>query len=125
MLKELDDYDWGEAFGYAGEPGHYGAGEGGTNVDPVPGAQCKPLGFTREDVAIILAMEAGENDGANWVCAGQLRDGRWFFLSAGCDYTGWDCRSGGNATVADTKEDLIRLGMGREDRLRLGLESAA
>lgn len=64
MLEELESYDWECAFN-----------EGGLD---------------REDVASIIAMEEGENDGANWIMIGKLKDGRYFWLSAGCDYTGWD-----------------------------------
>lgn len=122
MLKELEGYDWKEAFGYAGESGT--CASGGSRVDSVPGATCSNTPFTREDVVKILAISEGENDGPDWICAGRLKDGRWFFLAAGCDYTGWDCQAGGNATVANTKKDLIRLGIGVEHRARLGLKIA-
>lgn len=97
MLKELDSYDWKEAFGYAGEPGteacRVSRGETGPvpkGMSTLPGATVSTAPFTREDVVIILCMSEGENDGPPWVIAGALRDGRWFHLSAGCDYTGWD-----------------------------------
>ena len=35
-------------------------------------------------------MERQENLQRAWVIAGKTNDGRWFCLSAGCDYTGWD-----------------------------------
>ena len=59
-----DDYDWKEVFNYAN-------------------------GYTREDVAYIVARYDGYNDGDNWEMVGALKDGRWFYLTAGCDYTGW------------------------------------
>ncbi len=78
MLTELGSYDWQEVFkaeyatptavrGYAGS--------------------CET--FTREDVAEVLAMDEGENDGAEWVGVFRLTDGRWVAIRAGCDYTGW------------------------------------
>lgn len=73
-----------------------------------------------EDVAEVLAMEEGENDGANWLMVVKLKDGRYSFLSAGCDYTGWDCQAGGSSDEKATLEELIRMGMGQEDRDRLG-----
>lgn len=73
-----------------------------------------------EDVVEILAMNEGENDGANWLMVVKLNDGRYSFLSAGCDYTGWDCQAGGSSCEKDTLDELIRFGMGQEDRDRLG-----
>lgn len=46
--------------------------------------------FTRDDVAEIIAMAEGENDGAEWVGVFRLNDGRFAVLRAGCDYTGWE-----------------------------------
>ena len=89
MLKELDDYDWQEAFGYAGDPTACYSG-------PCKGVQSEEDeistdGFSREDVVKIYAMEEGENDEAPWRIYGKLKDKRYFYLEAGCDYTGWDC----------------------------------
>lgn len=78
MLAELNSYDWQEAFAYA-------------SPEPVIAGRkmdCSP--FTRDDVAAIHGIEEGENDGPSWIIYGLLDDGRWFFLEAGCDYTGWD-----------------------------------
>lgn len=63
--------------------------------------------------------EDGENDGEEWLCVGRLKDGRWFILSAGCDYTGWDCQSGGQASVAVSFETLRRKGITDEQARRL------
>jgi hypothetical protein len=93
MLSQLEGYDWQEAFAYAGEvrgEGEYGC-YGSANISEAiedSGVPCDP--FSREDVAEIVAMEDGENDGPDWIIVGRLNDGRWFSLSAGCDYTGWD-----------------------------------
>ncbi len=38
----------------------------------------------------VLASEEGENDGRDWAALFLMRDGRYCFLEAGCDYTGWD-----------------------------------
>ena len=71
MDPRLDDYDWCEAFKYAN-------------------------GFNREDVAEIIGMDTGEDDGADWVIACRLVDGRFAMLRAWWDYTGWDCQAGGS-----------------------------
>lgn len=78
MLKELVDFDWEQVFKYA-EPN-----------DDISKLYQDLKKFTREDVVEILGSDYGSNDGPDWVIAGKLADGRYFFLSAGCDYTGWD-----------------------------------
>lgn len=110
MIERLNDYDWQEAFSYA-SPSAVPPGASGPSTDP----------FDREDVAEIAWIEDGENDGPDWLIGGTLRDGRWFFLAAGCDYTGWDCQAGGNAYVADSRADIERYAMGDSDRDRLGV----
>jgi hypothetical protein len=124
MLKELDDYSWGEAFGYAGEldtcANRYGDYSKVTHVEfTTEKVHTSP--FNREDVVEIIAMSEGENDGPNWLIVGHLNDGRYFSLDAGCDYTGWDCQANGFAQVAATKDDIIRLGLGDPERKRLCL----
>lgn len=88
MPIELEDWNWHEAFGYAGEIEACGC---------QPPSQAVPMGaqiplnpFSREDVKKVHAYAEGENDGPSWVCIGELWDGRFFHLEAGCDYTGWD-----------------------------------
>lgn len=90
MLKELDgEYtDWRQAFGYAGEPDTDAGGGHAPSTFPGSKTSCAP--FTRNDVAELYGMRAGENDGPSWMCWGRLHDGRYFYLEAGCDYTGWD-----------------------------------
>lgn len=127
MLPELADYDWEKAFEYAGveERADWMSRDGTPNVSCMLGWSGDASGFTREDVAEIIAMSPGENDGPNWIGFFRLRDGRFAFLSAGCDYIGWDCRASGNAIVGPDRESMIRLGIGENDRDRLGLEVAS
>lgn len=73
-------------------------------------------------VAEVIASSEGENDGANWLLVVKLADGRYSFLSAGCDYTGWDCQAGGHSEERDSLAELVRFGMGQDDRERLGFE---
>ena len=122
MLKELDEYGWREAFGFAGEQD--------TFADQVVIEPCNPTGrydlspFTREDVTSICKMDEGDNDGPDWIIYGQLKDGRWFFLSAGCDYTGWDCRGWGNAEIGASQEEIERFSLSDEERKRFGITLA-
>ncbi len=115
---DADDYDWKEAFALAGEPG----GENSPQLQPcAPGIEVSSEPFARADVEYIEAYEEGENDGPDWICLGRVKDGRWFFLRAGCDYTGWDCRSGGLVDLAPDRETLIRYGITNRELARLGL----
>ena len=98
MLDELKDSDWEQAFKYAGED----SGCDFWPEDPLPcevngtpihvmfgTSEVSTAAFTREDVVRIIAMEEGENEGESWAIVGELRDGRFFSLTASCDYTGW------------------------------------
>jgi hypothetical protein len=121
MLEQLDKYDWGEVFGFAGEPDTCAAAyHDGASVSAAEGdTQVSVNEFTRDDVVEILVMSDGENDGPSWLGVFRLRDGRFAFLSASCDYTGWDCQAGGAAVVALDLTHLIAFGMGDYDRARL------
>jgi hypothetical protein len=94
MIESLNNYDWEQAFTYAD--------------------------FVREDVKEVIAMAEGENDGDSWIGIFKLKSGDFAFLTAGCDYTGWDCRASGSSERSDDLENLIRMKMGLEDRSRLG-----
>jgi hypothetical protein len=109
ILSELDNYDWQEAFNYVYPP------------QVVLGDSCSDAGFTRDDVIEILAIEDGENDGGEWIGIFRLSDGRFAFVAAGCDCTGWDCQAGGYSQVAGSLESLVRFGVGECSRRRFGL----
>lgn len=120
MIKELDDYDWKEAFGYAGERDT----DGSADIRPAfPTDKTSLAPFKREDVSEIYAKSEGENDGPDWLIYGKLKDGRFFYLEAGCDYAGWDCRAGGTATVADSKEELEHHGIPDRSKERLNIKN--
>ena len=95
-LSILKEGDWYEAFNYA-------------------------QGFTIDDVAEIHESDDGENDGPEWIMFGVLKDGRWFYLHAGCDYTGWDCQAGGNSFASTERDEVILMGMDFNARHRFGL----
>ncbi len=99
------DYDWKEAFEFGGNI------RTATNCDPHP--------FNYNDLSLVLHADEGMNDGPSWIMVGQLKDGRFFFLEAWCDYTGWDCQAGGDAQVSNSYENLIRYGMTEDARHRL------
>lgn len=120
LAEFLADYDWCNAFGEAMgiEPDAYGT----TRKNPrrVLGFTGSDEPFARSDVARIVAISDGENDERDWIGAFELKDGRFGFVRAGCDFTGWDCQAGGDAEVAASIEDLVQLAMSDEERSRLG-----
>lgn len=114
MDIRLSDYNWEEVFG---------EGTGGNchaiNPQPQPPSYNGSIEtFSREDVEEIFAMEEGENDGADWIIYGRLKDGRFFAARGGCDYTGWDCQASNSGDVAATKEDIERFGLTNDERYR-------
>ena len=79
----LSGYNWDEVFGYAdGRKGVPYLATGATQNEPQPT-------FGLADVESVFWKADGENDESEWVCAGKLKDGRFFMVAASCDYTGW------------------------------------
>lgn len=105
------DYDWTEAFTYAG-----GVSQQGPQKPPVAfcGVTAEP--FSVADIAEVICARAGERDERDWRAVVRLKDGRFGFLTAGCDYTGWDCRASGSASVSDTLENLLQYGLTVDER---------
>lgn len=126
-VQELrDDYDWQQVFAYGGKPmvpdssgdtpSNYSHA---TTIGCCEGAKCKPEPFDFNDVAEVIAAVDGQNDEANWIAVVKLSDGRLAFLDAGCDYTGWDCQSGGSACVSHSLSNLARFGLTNDARTRM------
>ena len=108
-LEELkSSYDWVEAFG---------EGSGG-NTDKTTEAvgACDPSPPMLADVVEILAFRDGENDEKNWIGVFRVADGRFVYVDAGCDFTGWDCRASNSLTVAADLRSLVVMGMTDEAR---------
>lgn len=105
MMDRLNDRDWACAFEFAGD--RTGDGYCYDNADgsmPFDIDTNKPSEepVMREHVVEIFGIIDGEHDGENWKLFGALRNGRYFYLSAGCDYTGWDCKSSGECLVSSS-----------------------
>lgn len=117
-----EEYNWRETFGFAGQPGTCND----SHVMRVDGGKtegCTP--FTINDVAAVLAMDEGENDGPPWQITMLLWNGVFVFLEAGCDYTGWSCVAAGTAWKADTLEELLRWGYNDRARERVPVEDSS
>lgn len=107
---KLEGYDWEEAFAVSG-------------VSTVPGSTITvaTAGVALADVEEVFGCEVGENDGDNWVACGRLKSGLYFFIEAGCDYTGWDCQASGTVYLSDTKENLFNLGIDADSKRRMSV----
>lgn len=118
MIAELEDYNWKNAFGEDCITLRYDRtityrNDESLSVEP----------FTREDVETLLHSAEGEHDGASWLAVGKLKDGRYFSIEAGCDYTGWDCQAGGSCSFSKTYEDVLKFGVEESDFERLGIKN--
>ena len=95
MPESIRTIDWCEAFGYAP--------------------------FLITDVAEVLYHVNGDNDGDNWTGIVLLKNGSYGYVTAGCDYTGWDCQAGGHGSTRETVAEVIGELCTDDDRKRLGL----
>jgi hypothetical protein len=120
MLKILDDYDWGQAFQYCGEQNEEEYFQSGSpDIRTIPGFPVSNATFRRSDVVEILGYSEGYNDGPAWLMLGKLNDGRYFALTAGCDYTGWDCQASGTVFLTPTLDLALSYGFDANERARL------
>ena len=46
--------------------------------------------FTEDEISKVIVSDEGIPDENDWLALFEMKDGRYGFLSAGCDYTGWD-----------------------------------
>lgn len=74
------------------------------------------------DIAETLFASEGCNDESNWLAIVRMIDGRFAFINAGCDYTGWGCRAWGEVAYDSTLAGLCRLNMDDQQRHRLGVD---
>jgi hypothetical protein len=78
-------------------------------------------GLSLSKVVDVLAASEGQNEGADWIAILKLTGGKFCYLAAGCDYTGWDSGCGGHYQVRGTLEDLIASTIPVDERHRLGI----
>ncbi len=89
-MKTLDelrnDGNWACVFA---DEGNWSSGNCSKDTEAIGQCSAEPLP-TRQDVAVILALRDGENEGPDWIGVFELADRRFLFARGGCDYTGWD-----------------------------------
>lgn len=113
LPEMLVDYDWKEALGI----GHHIE----PSFDPCPPDKGVAMGFNVGMIDYIVAAANGENDAESWLSVMKLKDGRFIFADAGCDYTGWDCRGGSSIEIADDLNSILLIGLEDNQRARLNL----
>lgn len=62
-----------------------------------------------DSVVEVIASAYGENDEEDWIALVRLGDGRFCKMSAGCDYTGWDCQASGVIEFYNTRDELLSM----------------
>lgn len=55
--------------------------------------ECNAGDIKYTDIKQILGCVCGENDDRSWHWLVETTDGKLWYVSGGCDYTGWDCQS--------------------------------
>jgi len=76
--------------------------------------------YGKEDIAKVIATADGKNDGDHWVGIFKTKDKKYLYVTGWCDYTGWDCQSGGSAEIYNTLKECIAC-VTPEHRSRLNL----
>ncbi len=117
---------------YASKITHSFGSDGNNDMCLIPGVRgydwdntftaAYQLGINRFDVKMVIASAEGCKDERNWVGIFQLKDGRYLYVSAWCDFTGWECQSGGVADFRDTIDDVCRELCTDDDRHRMNIQ---
>ena len=88
------DYDWEKAFGFGNTDEYCGDDTVCTYKShvtaAVDGDTVSINHVHRSNIKEVVAYSDGENDIRSWIALFLVNDGRYAFLDAGCDYTGWD-----------------------------------
>lgn len=93
-MVNLDEYDWAQALVVAG--------------------------VSRDEILHILGHRIGQGDGDSWMLLFVTPAGKFGVLTAWCDYTGWDCQSGGSVKYANTLKEAQTMLLTSDERRALG-----
>lgn len=74
-----------------------------------------------DDIEEWIHYRPGANDSHSWLMVFRLKDGRYAYVTAWCDYTGWGCQDGADISYADSPEALVPE-MDTEGRMAFGYE---
>jgi hypothetical protein len=77
-----------------------------------------------DDIESVISYDEGQNDGDNWIFIIKTYDGRYVFMSAGADYTGFGCQQWlNNSDISYSLTTLINFSLTDEDRSRLNADA--
>ena len=78
------------------------------------------MNFGEEHIEEYFWIHPGENDEDAWHCLGRLKDqgkgSYYFYYTASCDYTGFDCQGSMRMFVSKDKKKLWEEGMTARER---------
>lgn len=100
---EIDGSFWEGDYAWSSYLADEGSWE--TRGTPQPGM----IEYTTEcrEIDKVFSYQEGENDEENWIMFGELKDGSVYKFEGGCDYTGFDCRGGGELILAPGWRNLF------------------
>ena len=86
---------------------------------PIPGEKEFNIGNFPKNIKRCYWINEGENDGDSWNLLCYLKNGVYVYMSAWCDYTGFDCQ--GEIILWSSKkiQTLIDMALSNEDRRKL------
>lgn len=90
MLEQLNTDGWKKAFAFAGEPKNY-------KVPTIRIHEQYPTNnnlFNREDVKEIFFILEPTDQNHSWICSGQLKDKRYFYLEVTVRFPDWSDAQG-------------------------------
>ena len=80
-------YEDSEVFKYMGAPASQFSYEGSKPENYCKGRTIEDV--DPKDIIYVPCFREGCNDEEDWVYIGATKNGVWFYVEAGCDYTGW------------------------------------
>jgi len=67
--------------------------------------------FSQDSIKEYYWIHGGTPDEDAWHCLGLLKDGHYFYYTASCDYTGFDCQGSMRMFISKDKKKLWEEGL--------------
>jgi hypothetical protein len=71
-----------------------------------------------DSIKYFIWCEEGVNDEKPWLLLCQLKNQKYAYYTASCDYTGFDCCGGMSLYIANSVDTLVQMAMGDSDRTK-------
>lgn len=69
--------------------------------------------FSKNNIKEVVACVCGEHDGRTWHWLVKHDNDKFYYISGGCDYTGWDCQS--YLVFVEVESDKLQLAFEETD----------